>query len=64
LLRQRLWDHPGVTTEEWVFSPAVETGWSDEHLDLPVARPWVFDMDLLKDLTAPPADIRICGGLP
>jgi HSP20 family protein len=34
------------TTDEWVFSPAVETGWTDEYLNLRVVLPGVSEKDL------------------
>lgn len=34
------------TTDEWVFSPAVETGWTDDHLNLRVVLPGVSEKDL------------------
>lgn len=34
------------TAEEWVFSPAVETGWTNDHLNLRFILPGVSEKDL------------------
>src|SRR5262245_34950631 len=33
-------------TTEWSFTPAVESGWTDDHLNLRVVLPGVTDKDL------------------
>jgi len=34
------------STDEWVFSPALESGWTDDHLNLRVILPGVSEKDL------------------
>ena len=39
--------HPQAGTQpEWSFTPAVETGWTDDHLNLRVVLPGVAEKDL------------------